>query len=207
MPHFVDPAVSRVKFNREISDYRTMEATYRKRGWLLLDAEFPEVFVAFAATKLRPAPLVAAVLINFSNYDLHPPSVRFADPFTREPLLARDLQFAMYRRSTVAGAEPNAVAPMIPQIQIQLLNMIQNHGPEEYPFICLPGIREYHDNPAHTGDSWLLHRASGEGSLAFILEKIWSYGVDPLSMFQVQVQVPIQLPGMMTVGHPQAFPE
>jgi hypothetical protein len=96
---------------------------------------------------------------------------------------------------------------MMQQGTIQLSNMVQFNGPDDYPFICLPGIREYHDNPAHTGDSWLLHRGSGEGSLAFILNNIWKCGVEPLAMFQVQAQVQLQMPNILVTAPIQAFPE
>jgi len=205
VPQVVDPAVSRAKFDREIADYRKMEATYRKRGWFLLDAEFPEIFVAFAATKIRPSPIVAAVVLDFSNYDLQPPSVCFVDPFTREPLTTQNLQIQMLRRSKGPEAPPEAANTVLPEGEVQVTSMIQANAPGDRPFICLPGIREYHDNPAHTGDSWLLHRTSGEGSLAFILEKIWSYGVDPLSALLVQVQV--QVPFLTPIRNAEAIPE
>lgn len=37
----VDPEVSRAKFDREVAAYRQLEATYQKRGWLLLRGEIP----------------------------------------------------------------------------------------------------------------------------------------------------------------------
>jgi hypothetical protein len=203
-PQVVDPAVSRAKFDREISSYRKMEAAYRKRGWLLLDAEFPEVCVAFAVPKLRPFPIVAAVVIDFTDYDLRPPSVRFVDPFTRERLTARNLNFAMLRRQKLPQ---EAFAMMLQQGTLPATGIVQFNDPDDYPFICLPGIREYHDNPAHTGDSWLLHRASGEGSLAFILDKIWTYGVEPLSTFQIPVQVQVQTNVIALQVDPQALRE
>ncbi|MEI9923533.1 MAG: putative metal-binding protein [Bradyrhizobium sp.] len=188
VPQVVDPGVSQAKFDREVAAYRKLEVTYRKRGWLLLEAKFPEVFVAFAATKLKPAPIVAAVVLDFTDYDLQPPSVRFVDPFTREKLLASNVGFQMLRRPQMPGVPPEMIATMIQQGAIQLSSLLQSNRPDDYPFLCLPGIREYHDNPAHTGDSWLLHRGSGEGSLAFILEKIWTYGSGPLSTYNIQVQ-------------------
>jgi hypothetical protein len=199
----VEPKVSRAKFDREVAAYRSVEATYRKRGWLLLEAEFPEVVVAFAATKLRPAPVVTAVVVDFTDYDLQPLSVRFIDPFTREKVLASNVQFQMLRRPPMPGVPPDAIAALMQQGGVPLSNMLQANRPDDYPFICLPGVREYHDNPAHTGDSWLLHRGSGEGSLAFILEKIWTYGVAPLSMYQVQVQSPNMMLGMAFQGIPE----
>lgn len=186
----VDPEVSRVKFAREVAQYRSMESVYRKKGWFLLDAEFPKAFVVFAATKLKPSPIVAAVVVDFTDYDLRPPSVTFVDPFTRDPVPAKLLQVQMLRRIAIPGATPETVAALAQQGAVQLTNMIQCNSPEDPPFICLPGIREYHDNPAHTGDSWLLHRKSGEGSLVFILEKIWVHGVNPIEHYQVQVQMP-----------------
>lgn len=185
----VDPSVSRSKFEREVALFRNMEAAYRRKGWLLLDATFPEVVVAFAATKPTPPAIMGAVLVDFTDYDLRPLSVRFVDPFTREPVVRRNLPMTMPRRPPVPGAPPEAVAQMIMQGMLPVTDCIQANGPDEAPFLCLPGVREYHDNPAHTGDPWLLHRASGEGSLAFILEKIWTYGVNPVEQYQFQVQV------------------
>ncbi|MGY3611086.1 MULTISPECIES: putative metal-binding protein [unclassified Bradyrhizobium] len=200
MTQVVDPEVSRAKFDREVAAYRKLEATYRKRGWLLLDAVFPEVFVVFAATKIRPAPIVAGVVVDFTDYDLQPPSVLFVDPFTREKLLASNVHFQMLRRPPMP---PDAMAALIQQGALQVSNMIQANRADDYPFICLPGVREYHDNPAHTGDSWLLHRGSGEGSLVFILEKIWMYGVDPLSAYNIQIQA--QVNGV--IANIQGIPE
>ncbi|KRR16188.1 putative metal-binding protein [Bradyrhizobium retamae] len=201
----VDPEVSRVKFERELANYRSMESAYRKRGWILLDAEFPEIFVVFAATKLRPPPIVAAIVLNFTDYDLRPPSVRFVDPFTREPIPAKLLQVQMFRRAAIPGATPETIQALAQQGGVQVTNMIQYNSPDDRPFICLPGIREYHDNPAHTGDSWLMHRSSGEGSLAFILEKIWQHGVKPIEHYQVQVQV--QIPALNVLPSLLAVPE
>ena len=200
VPQVVDPGVSQAKFDREVAAYRELEVTYRKRGWLLLDAKFPEVLVAFAATKLRPAPIVAAVVMDFTDYDLRPPSVRFVDPFTREKLLASNVPFQMYRRPPMPGVPPEAIAAFMQQGGIQLSPLLQSNRQDDYPFLCLPGVREYHDNPAHTGDSWLLHRGSGEGSLAFILEKIWTYGVMPISGYQVQLLMPNIALGMTLQG-------
>lgn len=203
MAQVVDPEVSRAKFDREVAAYREMEATYRKRGWLLLDADFPEVFVVFAATKIRPAPIVAGAVVDFTDYDLQPPSVRFVDPFSREKIIASDLQFQMFRRQPMPGVPPEAIAAMMQQGALPVSHMIQANRADGFPFVCLPGVREYHDNPAHTGDSWLLHRGSGEGSLAFILEKIWVYGVDPLSAYNLQIQAKV----IGVIPQPQGIPE
>ena len=38
---FVDPLVSKRKFEREIEEYRSLESQHLKKGWLLIRAEFP----------------------------------------------------------------------------------------------------------------------------------------------------------------------
>lgn len=198
----VDPAVSRTKFEREVALYRGMEGTYRTRGWFLLDAAFPQAFVVFAATRVKPAAVVAGVGIDFTDYDLQPPSVRFVDPFTRRPLTKQELGFGMLRRQVLAGMPPDMAEMMAQHGQQPVSDMIQANGPADPPFLCLPGVREYHDNPAHSGDPWLLHRRSGEGSLAFILEKIWMHGIEPLQQYSWSLQV--QVSGLMAVA--QAIP-
>jgi hypothetical protein len=193
-PQVVDPAVSRRKFDREVALHRQREAFHRRRGCFLIDAMFPEIFVIFASVRVRPAAVVAGVILDFTDYDLRPPSLTFVDPFTREPLAAKDLGLAMLSRPP--DTDDAALLAMM-QAGVPMQNMIQTNGPGSRPFLCLPGIREYHDNPAHTGDSWLLHRGSYEGSLAFILEKIWAHGVNPIEAFLVQAQAPVV---MMTVA-------
>lgn len=190
-PQTVDPAVSRAKFAREVTAYRALEGTYRKRGQILLDAEFPEVCVMFAAPKLRPSPIVACVVVDFTDYDVQPLSVRFVDPFTRAPIKASELNINMLRRPPMPPGMPKEMYLQLIQMgQMPATDLMQFNSPDDPPFLCLPRVREYHDNPAHTGDAWLLHRRSGEGSLAFILDTIWSHGVNPIEHYQLVAQMP-----------------
>jgi Predicted metal binding domain len=129
-PQVVDPEVSRAKFDREIATYRKVEAAHRNWGWLVLDADFPEACVAFAVPKLRPFPIVAATVIDFADYDLRPPSVRFVNPFTREPLVARNLNFSMLRRQSVP---PEMFAAMLQQGSVPVTNIVQFNGPTTIP--------------------------------------------------------------------------
>jgi hypothetical protein len=55
------------------------------------------------------------------------------------------------------------------------------------PFLCLAGVREYHDHPAHSGDRWDLHRAAGAGKLVRLLEVIDTYGIRPLNGYHVNL--------------------
>jgi hypothetical protein len=186
METYVDPAVSRRKFDRELADYRKLEDEYIRRGWFLLKAEFPEVFVVFAATRLNPACLVFGALLDFTDYDYQPPSVLIVHPFTRVPYKSRDLPNQMMRTTHLQN-HPAAAVPGLIAVAPQPLLIA--HAPDDVPFLCLPGVREYHNHPAHTGDLWALHRKSGEGTLHFILSQIYKYGVEPIDSYAVALQV------------------
>jgi hypothetical protein len=183
---FVDTAVPRTKFMREVEQYRKLEDEHRRRGWFLLKADFPTVHVLFTAPRLRPAAVLFVVVVDFTNYDFWPPSVRVVEPFTGKPYLKRELplQFVQARETpmNIPGLPPGQRA-LIQQ------DLMPAFHPDELPFFCLPGVREYHDNPAHSGDSWLLHRTTGEGTLYNILEKLHRYGVEPLSGYQLGLQI------------------
>ena len=190
----VDPNVSRAKFSRELAEYRAIEDEHIRRGWWILRAEYPEVFVVFANSQLRPPAVIFGAVLDFTNYDLWAPSVKLVDPFTRQPYKAKELPTVLKRRTVMSP--PPEIAAMVSLQGGQAAQMMredplmQAHSPDEEPFLCLPGIREYHEHPAHTGDSWLLHRARGEGRLYFILEKLYRYGVQPINSYNIQM-VPI----------------
>jgi hypothetical protein len=170
----VDPAVSRRKFDREVTAFRAREEEYRGRGWWLQKAAFPIAMVAFAAPQLRPAPLVFGARLDFTNYDLWAPSVQVVDPFTHVPYTMAELP-SKFARKTQAPEGLTAPGPE------EVSFLMQAWAPNEIPFLCLPGVREYHENPGHTGDPWLLHRKGGEGTLFFILDQLHRYGIAPIN--------------------------
>lgn len=208
----VDPRVSRAKFDREVAQYRQLEPDYIRRGWWMMRATFPEVLVVFATDKTQPPAVVFGALIDFTNYDLWAPSVKLINPFTLVPYKAKELPSWLLRKVPVqvntpepgVAANPtsptdgekltNPTAPLVPTAPAQLFvhqPMMQTWGPDEVPFLCLPGVKEYHESPAHSGDSWLLHRGRGEGTLHFILDQLYRYGVQPMRV-GIQVQVSFQ---------------
>ena len=83
--------VSRSKFAREITDYRSLEASYRARGWLLVKADWPVAVVVLASNKTNPSAIVTAAQFDYSNYDAEPPSVRLIDPFSGRFLKFKEL--------------------------------------------------------------------------------------------------------------------
>lgn len=179
----VDPEVTRLKFERELSFFGSNLAHHRLRGCFLTNVDFPRVDFVFGVPQLRPPALLFGLSVDFTNYDLWPPSVRFTDPFSAEAL---PLERAPRMLRRTAGGETG--------------NLAQGY-PGEPAFLCIPGTREYHDNPGHTGDSWLLHRGLGEGTLHHVLEVVHRYAVAPIGAYQVALQV--QIGGFTLSGIPE----
>lgn len=185
----LDPSVAIAKFEREVQNYLQTQSENIQRGCWLLKVEFPEVTVAFATPKTKPAAVCFGAIINFADYDLVPPSVRLVDPFTGRPYLYKALPTRLPRR--VPGSVPGDAAPgSLTGFQFQ--DLMTAHSPDEVPFLCLPGVREYHEHPAHTGDPWLLHRGGPEGTLYYLVEKIAHYGLEPISGFEMRINVAFQ---------------
>lgn len=181
----VDPAVSRAKFDAEIAAFRSAAALHQRRGWWLVDWDFPEAFVVLAAPQLQPAPVVCGVRFNYANYDLEPPSVQLVNPFSREPYRYEALPVQLLRRSVqrLELAPGHFIEQQVP------VPMMQPNGPGDLPFLCIPGVREYHSHPAHSGDAWFLHRSTGEGTMYSILNAIHQYGVQPIAQYQIGIRV------------------
>lgn len=192
---FVEPTVSRAKFHREIDEYRQYEDDYRARGWLLVEAVFPTAVVVMVARQLPVPVVVLGVRFDYTNYDVQPPSVVMVDPFTGIPYSAQQLPVRLDRRV------PGFVAPQVPPgvvVAAPAAPLMQWYGPEETPFLCLPGVREYHAHPGHSGDQWELHRREGAGRLVRILTIIHRYGVEAVDNFQVNLQITPVIQGLHT---------
>jgi hypothetical protein len=154
----VDPAVVDAKVQRELDHWRSNAAIYRRRGWILLGHEGTDIDVGFLASVPVPGVSVqmmpVAVRFDYSDYDLAPPSVRFIDPASGADAMP------MTRALQPAG---DAVSDLL----------IDDHPLHHRPFLCVPGSREYHEHPQHSGDLWLLHRGTGAGRLAPLCDLIW----------------------------------
>ena len=184
---YVPPEVSRAKFDREMAEFRGLSATYTARGVFLVHAEFPLARVLLAAANIKPAAVVMGVQFDYTNYDAEPPSVRIINPFTNTPLLFSELPTRLQR----AGVTRQVGLPGLPAGAVFQVNEVteylQAYGPGEIPFMCMAGVREYHAHPAHSGDAWELHRASGEGRLAHLVDIIQRYGVTAINGYGVQL--------------------
>lgn len=153
-PTRVDPEVSLSKFQKEVESFVGLQDQYRQRGWILESAEFPLCLITllWRIGNLVFAPV--ALRIDFTNYDLWAPSLTFVDPLTREPVMP-----AVGAVLRAEGREEQLIVP--------------EHPLTHLPFLCVPGTREYHSHPQHSGDRWELHRSTGEGNLATLVDRVW----------------------------------
>ena len=123
--------------------------------------------------------------------------MRLVHPLTREPYKWSEVPTRLPRKlasvdaAGVAQALPldvaQALPPGVPQAQLQFAPLRQAHDDDEIPFLCIAGVREYHDHPAHTGDHWESHRKSGAGRLIRLVEIISKYGLETIAGFEVQM--------------------
>lgn len=192
----VDPAVSRAKFERELALYRELEDEHIRRGFWLVRASFPEVFVVFGVPHLTPPAVAFAATLDFTNYDLWPPAVRLVDPFTRVPYKASELPTPLPQRADTPQVFTEALQQLAAAgIQLEVppfsQNLMQVYG-DDVPFVCMRGVREYHQHPGHSGDAWLRYRGSGYGTLNYILEQLHKYGVAPL---QYRTELVVRIAG------------
>ncbi len=200
-PQFVDPVVSQRKFDREVAEFRLHAEKYGRRGWYLVDARFPHALVILATAKTQPIAILVGVAFDYTNYDVAPPSVRLVHPLTREPYNLSDLPTQLLRMpAPTAGAVPlpppgggQPQPPGTPQAQILVAQPLMQAHDNDTPFLCVAGVREYHEHPAHTGDHWELHRTSGAGRLIRLVEIISKYGPETISGFDVQMIPKIRL--------------
>jgi hypothetical protein len=179
----VDPTISRSKFEREVAAFRRHEKEYRRRGWVIISARYPQVVLLLAAPQLKPVPVLFGVVLDYTNYDVDPPSVSIINPWTGEPLRAEELLTPLPRVRLLENAV--SVGNQAPHIDVGQL--LQWWEPTDLPFLCIRGVREYHRHPGHSGDSWLLHRGRGEGRLLAILDAIHSAGVASIQSYRFKV--------------------
>lgn len=161
-PRLVPDELSRERLARELDDWAANTDLYRQRGWLLLSQDLDELTVdvgflapvAFGDRHLDV--MTTCIRLRYDNYDLWPPSLRFIDP-----------------RTGTLTMPPVQAVDRVGTDSEEVRNALLDHPTEGVPFLCLPGIREYHSHPQHSGDDWLLHRERGDGKLAVICDRVW----------------------------------
>lgn len=96
---------------------------------------------------LAPSPFTRAnsfgVRVTLDDFDVRAPSVTFHHPATWELLPHQHIPQAIH---VVDGAGFNLIH--------------DRHPTTNVPFLCMQGVREYHEHPQHTGDDWMLYRGT-----------------------------------------------
>jgi Predicted metal binding domain len=183
----VDPNVNRLKYDRELARLHEQRLDLDQRGIFVLGStSFPHIDLIYVGRhRLRavipvsqqgglflPAGARAAIEVpglsasafkahfDLSNYDLAAPGLEFRDPWTDALLpyngMFRALQFDEHRKGQIV--------------------LLDDHPITHKPFLCLRGIREYHEHPQHSGDEWLLYRSSV--NMFSIVMALWRVAID-----------------------------
>jgi hypothetical protein len=142
----VDPAVSQRKFEREIDLLRGEASRFvHAAGWEITAASFPELSVVF--THPRSSRRVG-FRFHCDGWDQQPPALALFDPQTKA-----ELPWDKWPQGVWAVGNPHPITGK--------------------PFLCLPGIREYHTHSSHVNDLWDNYKAKGSYTLPFLVDRVW----------------------------------
>ena len=141
----MDRAVSLRKFEADIRSLSTDAAVFAAaKGWRIISTDYPTLTVA-----LRHSRSSREIEFRFAcdNWDELPPSLTLHDP--KEGL---ELAWKEWPRGDWAA--------------------LDGHPGTNKPFLCLSGIREFHNHPRHGRDRWEDHRLRGTYRLANIIDRV-----------------------------------
>lgn len=166
---YVDVEVTRKKFEKELQEFKELEAEYNKRGVFCIESHDFLIQLLFSVPHLKPSPIAFAVELDYSNWDFEPPSLKLIDPFTKAVLRSNEISIQFLQWNNESGSPQ----PLLVGLEI--------------PFLCVPGIREYHQHQHHSGDSWMLYRTKGEGKLVDVIEKLIKHSISLILGYLVNV--------------------
>lgn len=190
----IDGRVSKLKFEQEVSRLDAQAEALKKRGVVIHKLRYPIVEVVFiprnnlafhipvsvptgaAPPQLPPGVALPAgaklqymsakdihvlagkafgARISLDDFDQRAPSVVFCDPFTWE-----ELPYEKLHRGFHIGKNGTSFNVLL-----------DKHPQTKKPFLCMQGIREYHEHPQHTGDDWMQYRKYS--GLCSTIDSIW----------------------------------
>lgn len=191
----IDTEVNHIKFDRELGRLNDQRMVLESRGLFVLGSTaHPFIDMLYVprnplrcgpvtpppGTPTPPIPpglpkgttpiMLAEVLslagrgfkarFDLTDYDMRAPSLEFLDPWTDIPLayktMFRALEFEEQRRTHLV--------------------LLDDHPITHKPFLCLRGIREYHEHPQHSGDDWMLYRKTM--SIFSFAMSVWRVTID-----------------------------
>ena len=141
----MDKAVSRIKFEDEIRSLTTEAAAYAAaKDWRLVSSIHPTLAII-----LRHHGFSREIEFRFGcdDWDELPPSLTLHDPAD-----GRELQWPEWPKDGWV--------------------VHQSHPSTGKPFLCLPGIREYHTHSSHVSDKWDGYRLQGSYRLRDIVDRV-----------------------------------
>ena len=182
----VDPEVNRLKYVQEIQRLIDQRATLEAWGiFLLSSTRFPVVELMFCPRHRLQIPVTAPppgmnlpkggtlaleipnmaarafkAHFDLTDFDLCAPSLEFRDPWTDALLAPGQMS---------AGLDFDQERKCYPVL-------LSDHPTTHKPFLCMRGIREYHEHPQHAGDEWLLYR--NDMNLFSIVRMLWRVTID-----------------------------
>ena len=142
----MDIEVSKLKFNQEkellLGEAKDFVAA---RGWDIGEFEYPVLAVILPHPKANRR---LGFRFLCDDWDDQPPSLTLFDPATPK----EELPWAKWPR---AGWE-----------------VFERHNNYSKPFLCLPGIREYHSHQDHRNDLWINRRTLESYKLRYIVDRV-----------------------------------
>lgn len=188
-----DPGVTQRKFDAEVAKFRALEKHFREYGIWMLKCEYPQILLAFATARSPQIFVPFGALINFEDYDARPLQVTLVHPCSERALKFNEVlpQVMQLGMAQVRGhfLRVRQDASQMHGFSVDQVLQGYEFDPEASPFLCIAGVRAYHDHPAHNGDSWWLHRGLGHGSLHQIINMLWSYGTKNVIQPHLQNQI------------------
>lgn len=141
----MDSAVSLRKYQSEVRALETDAAAYAsKKGWKVIAASYPMLAVVLRHSKSRRE---IEFRFDCHDWDELPPSLTLHHPEGGSELSWEEW----------------------PQGEWSVL---KSHPSTSKPFLCLPGIREYHTHSSHLSDRWEGYRLRGSYGLLDIVDRV-----------------------------------
>lgn len=144
------PEVSEELFLQGVTQFLDNPVLLMDRGWLILESMYPRFTITMhhrRTGKLR------TFQFTFDDWNDLPPAQTIVDPDTRQPVPGN--QWPQYQSYWHQSGWSNTPLITTPQ-----------------PFMCMPGIREYHTHHAHGQDKWENYKGSEDYSLVGIVSQV-----------------------------------
>lgn len=141
----IDPEVSQRKFARALELIDGGAADFvASANWEVVGRDYPVIEVVWKHPRSGRR---VGFRFSFDEWDAQAPSLELFDPDTRALL--------PWERWPKNGWAVGDVHPITKK-----------------PFLCLPGIREYHDHSSHFGDSWAALRGRDTYAIVYLLHRV-----------------------------------